>query len=356
MRIGIDVSQIVYKTGVSHYTEKLVENLLKQDKENEYVLFAGYLRSGKKIKQIIEHFNVEKKYAVFPPVLADFIWNRLHIIPIEKFTGHLDVYHSSDWTQAPSSAFKVTTVHDLAPIIFPKDTPKKIYEVHKRRLKLVKSEVDRIIVPSHSTKEDLLKLGFDKNKIKVIHEGPITKKTNKESIKKVLKKYGIREDYAIAVGATKRKNTERIIDAFNLATAGKDMKLVIVGNPVGISTEERRGIRFLGHVSDADLSSLLTGSKVLVYPSLYEGFGQPILDAFSCGVPVVTSNVSSMPEVAGDAAVLVRPDSVKSISNGLREALGKRKTLISKGLRQVKKFSWEEAAKDTLSVYNEALK
>ena len=157
MKIGIDISQIVYGTGVSYYTTNLVENLLEIDKENEYVFFAGTLRQFKKIKTFLDSLSgkFESKTFPLPPKLLDIVWNRFHFFPIEKFVGDLDVYHSSDWTQAPSSAFKVTTIHDLAPIKFRTQTPPIIYSAHKRRLSLVKKEVDRIIVPSETTKKDL---------------------------------------------------------------------------------------------------------------------------------------------------------------------------------------------------------
>jgi glycosyltransferase involved in cell wall biosynthesis len=113
-------------------------------------------------------------------------------------------------------------------------------------------------------------------------------------------------------------------------------------------------VRYLGPVSDEDLAALYTGAEVLVFPSLYEGFGLPILDAFACGCPVVTSNLSSMPEVAGDAAVLVDPYDVNSIADGIEKALRWRKGLIEKGSKWVKQFSWIKTAAETLKTYKEA--
>lgn len=109
MRICIDVSQIVYGTGVSVYTRNLIQNLLKIDQKNEYVFFAGTLRR----KADVLRFVPDAKVFPIPPTLADIIWNRTHVLPIEKLVGKIDVFHSSDWTQPPSNAFKVTTVHDL---------------------------------------------------------------------------------------------------------------------------------------------------------------------------------------------------------------------------------------------------
>src|SRR3989344_1963338 len=162
MRIGIDISQIVYGTGVSNYTKKLVENLLKIDHKNQYVIFGSSLRQKGKLKKFQKSLsgfeNVEFKLSSFPPLALDFIWNRLHIYPIEKFIGPVDIFHSSDWTQPKinsENTKKVTTVHDMVPYLFPSSVHKKIISVQKRRMHHVAKEVDMIIADSESTKEDL---------------------------------------------------------------------------------------------------------------------------------------------------------------------------------------------------------
>lgn len=350
MRYAIDLSQMIYGTGVSHYRENLVRNLLKIDSENEYVLFAGSLRR----KQDILNIFPQTKVFPIPPRFADVIWNKLHILPIEKLIGQVDVVHTSDWAEPPSKINKVTTVHDLVALKFSKITPQVVVETHKARLKWVNKESKLIIVPSIATKNDLIELGFDQNKIRVVYEAPNLVKATKVDIDAVYKKFGIREDYIIAIGANQRKNVKSIIDAYHLSKHGKNLKLIIVGEKINTKFEVETGVRFLGHVSDEDLSALLTGSKALVFPSLYEGFGIPILDAFNCEVPVITSNISSMPEAAGGAAVLVDPYDVNSIAEGIEEALSKPKTLIAKGLKRVQEFSWAKTAEETLEVYNEA--
>lgn len=347
MKIAIDISQIVYGTGVSTYTENLVKNLLKIGKENEYLLFAGSLRRKQDVLRVFPQARV---YPI-PPTLADLIWNRLHIFPIEKIIGEVDVLHTSDWAEPPAKAFKVTTVHDLYPFKFPRLVSPKILEVHKRKLAWVLKESKRVIVPSHSTKEDLIGLGMDEKKICVIYEAPSLTKVSSEKVDEIKKKYNIQGDYLISIGITKLKNTENIIKAFHLGSAGKDVKLVLVGRPVGVELEEARNIRILGHVPKEDLGALLTGSHGLIYPSLYEGFGIPILDAFNCEVPVLTSNISSMKEVAGNAAELVDPYDASSIKDGIENILRGPRGYIDKGLARVKDFSWEKAANETLGVY-----
>lgn len=365
MRITIDVSQIIYGTGVSIYVENLVKNLLTIDKENEYVLFGGSLRRFSELKKKLHKYHAtvrgsSGREVIFPipPTLADLIWNRLHILPIEYLVGKIDVFHSSDWSQPPAFAFKVTTIHDLAPILFPelagRDFIRNVAEAHRTRLGWVKKEADRIIVPSNSTKSDLINFGIPEKKIVVIYEGvdEVFNPQKKETVESVKRKYRIGGDYLLAVGVGLRKNTENIISAFERVRPGRDLKLVVVGGTD--QTSETRGVIYTGYISNKEKVALYSGAEALVYPSLYEGFGLPILEAYSCKCPVVTSNISSMPEVAGDAAVLVDPSSVDSITEGIKKVLDNKKGLVEKGIKRVKEFSWQKAAEKTLKVYNEA--
>lgn len=357
MRIAIDLSSLLYSTGVSKYTEFLISSLLEVDNKNSYVLFGGSLRRFSELKEKTNKYKskADVKIFTYPPALADFIWNVLHKLPVEKLIGDIDVLHTSDWTEPPSEAFKVTTVHDLYHFKFPKMVHPKILDVHRRKMKWVISETDRIIVPSICTKEDLISIGAKEEIIRVIPEAPLLPKVSKEEIEFVKKKYQLREDYIYTNGVTVRKNTLNIIKAFNLSKYGKELKLVLAGRPVGVEIKDERNIRALGHIeSDRELSAICAGSKGLVYPSLYEGFGLPIVEAFNLGVPVVTSNLGSMKEVAGDSAILVDPSDVNSIADGIEKMLSTPKTLIAKGLKRVKDFSWAKTAEETSKVYNEA--
>lgn len=185
MKIGIDISQVVYGTGVSFYTKELVKNLLKVDRENEYVLFGGYLRRKRDLTSFVASLagHFQTRLIPFPPVVANLLWNKLHIIKFEGLAGKVDVYHSSDWAQAPSKAFKVTTVHDVAPFKFPKLTPKIIVNVHTARFKRIAEDVDRVIVPSRTTKNDLIEMGLEESRIKVVYEAPV-KISSRKSLKR----------------------------------------------------------------------------------------------------------------------------------------------------------------------------
>src|SRR3989337_3862196 len=142
MKVGIDISGVIYETGVSVYTKNLVENLLKIDTLNEYVLFGGSLRrfgelQGKALSLLAKRPNCKATIYPIAPSLAHFLWNRLHVFPIENLVGKIDVFHSSDWTQPKTKAFSITTIHDLVPLLYPKLSHPKIVSTHRARLKWV---------------------------------------------------------------------------------------------------------------------------------------------------------------------------------------------------------------------------
>src|SRR3989339_1293968 len=226
MKIAIDLSQIIYGTGVSHYRENLVRNLLAIDSVNEYLLYGGSLRQIQnlklKIKNIMQNSkNSQLRIFPIPPILSDIIWNKLHVLPIEKLIGKVDLIHTSDWTEPPSSFTKITTVHDLVPLKFPKITPKVIVETHKNKLKWVSKESKRIIVPSLTTKKDLISLGFNENIIRVIYEAPNHSKAKTEEVKRIREKFRIHDEYIIAIGTNPRKNIERTVNAYHLSKSGQ---------------------------------------------------------------------------------------------------------------------------------------
>ena len=334
LRVGMDISQIAHIGGVANYTQNLASELSKI-KDLEMVYFYSSLRKPYKggLKNV-------KKYKL-PPTLFEMLFNRWRNVPIEKFIGPVDVFHSSDWTQPPTKAKKVTTIHDLVPLKYPEWSHPKVVAVHKRRLWLVQEEIDCVIAVSKSAKKDLLELTqIPEKKIRVIYEGP-TYHFEKQQLQKVQqfkKKYNLPDDFVLAIGGVgERRNLKRVKEAC------KDYNLVISGQTIPWLDFEELGM-------------LYQSAKVLLYPSLYEGFGLPILDAFVCGTPVVTSNVSSMPEVGGDAVLYVDPASIEDIKEKLDLITNDqdvREKLINRGFEQAKKFSWEKTAKETANVYHD---
>lgn len=336
IRVGFDVSQIAHGGGVATYTQNLAEHLNKS-KDLEMVYFYLSLRKPYrgKLKNV-------KKYHL-PPTFFEMLFNRWRNVGIEKFLGLLDVFHSSDWTQPPSKAKKVTTYHDAVPLKYPAWSHPRIVNVHKRRLRIVEDEIDMVIAVSESTKNDLLEVSkIPKEKITVIYEAATSdfKMQAKEKVKEFKKKYNLPEKFVLAIGGVgERRNLKRIKEA------AKDFNLVISGQTIP-------------WLEWNELELLYNSASVLLYCSLYEGFGIPILDAFLCGLPVITSNVSSMPEVAGDAAIYVDPYNVEDIEKKIKMVMEDhtlRQDLIEKGLERAKKFSWEKAALETAQVYRRVI-
>lgn len=176
MRVGIDISQLVYTgTGVAEYLGRIVENLLNEDDKNEYVLFFSSLRGKLNYSFIngLTSSRVEVRRFLIPPMFLDFIWNKLHIIPIEWFIGDVDVFISSDWTQPPVKRAKgVTILYDLIIYKYPGQTAKKIIETQKRRLKWVEKECEKVICISESTKKDAIEiLGIEEYRLSVVYPG-----------------------------------------------------------------------------------------------------------------------------------------------------------------------------------------
>ena len=179
MRIGIDISQIVHEgTGVSTYVRNLVKAILEKDHHNEYVLFGASLRKLSLINTYFQeihalHPRVRLVIVPIPPTLLEFIWNTLHIVPVEWFTGPIDVFWSSDWTQPPLRVAKgVTTIHDVSFLRFPETFAKNIIDVQKRRLARVKQECNVVFCDSEATKKDVMNLlGVAQNKLQVVYPG-----------------------------------------------------------------------------------------------------------------------------------------------------------------------------------------
>lgn len=332
LRVGFDISQLAHKGGVATYTRNLTAELSK-NKNLEMVYFYSSLRRPYKgnLKNV--------KSFKLPPTLFEILFNRWRNVSIEKFIGPVDIFHSSDWTQPKSKAKKVTTYHDVVPLKYPQWSHPKIVAVHKRRLKLVEKEADCVIAVSESTKRDLLEVSkIPEDKITVIYEGPTAdfRQRFAEDIKAFKEKYKLPERFVLAIGGVgERRNLGRIKQAC------KDYNLVIAGQS-------------LPWLSIEELELLYTSAEALLYCSLYEGFGIPILDAFSCRLPVITSDTSSMPEVGGDAAMYVDPLSSEDIKKKLDMVMNDKKlrdSMVRKGLEQVRQFSWEKAAEQTMRVY-----
>lgn len=339
MNIGIDVSPAVYGTGVADYLVNLIGHLPAK----ELTIFGSSLRRQSDLRRLFPTSRI----LPFPPTFLGVLWNRLHVLPIERFIGRVDVFHSSDWLEPPAGCPKVTTVHDLSPFLYPGEVSPQIVSVHRAKMRWAVKECSKFICVSTNTAADLQRLfKVESSKIAVIKEAlPARFQIQPRVVGE--------PDYLVAIGARQpRKNVSRLISAY-LRYEDKlrlPAKLVIIGEAPSNQVTTNQ-VTYTGYLPDQDLVDYLAGAAAFVYPSLYEGFGLPILVAFYHQVPVAAANTSSIPEVAGDAAVLFDPYSEEAIAQAVVAAINNRDRLIAAGTKQLSKFSWAKAAQETLAVY-----
>ncbi len=341
MKIGLDISQSVYKgTGVGRFTNGLVQAICNYEQKNDWVFLFSSFRQN--LDPALEKIINTRKWPIIkikiPPKGLSALWNDLHILNIETLVGKLDWFISSDWTEPPSKCKRATVIHDLVYLRYPQTVDPLILKTQTKRLKWVAKESALIFADSQATKDDLIKLlKISEQKIIVNYPGlEITKPAKKITAKK---------PFILTVGKIEpRKNLGSLIEAFN-KIGSPDVELLIVG-PGGWdkSVKPRNNIKFTGYVSDQELANLYTSCLFFVYPSIWEGFGYPVLEAMSHGAPVATSDNSSLKEISKDSALLFDPLKVDSIANALQQLLNDQKlrqSLAQKGKLRAKDFTWK---------------
>ncbi len=369
MEIGIDASRTVYKqkTGTEYYSYNLIKNLIKLDRKNEYILYSRNPLT-KYFQNLPENFK--NKIIYFPR-----FWTQIRL-SVEMLLNKPDLLFIPSHTIPIIHPKKtVVTCHDVGFRNYPSSYSKfQLWHLEFTTKKAV-LWAEKIIAVSKSTKQDLIDIyGAKPEQIEVVYEGFTNKLyhpiKDRNKIKEVLKKYNIPEKYVLFVGRLEeRKNIPRLINAFNIIKKEKGIrhKLVLVGKK-GYKFEQiiniidklrlKDKIVLTGYIPEQDLPYIFSDADLFVLPSLYEGFGIPILEAFACGCPVATSNVSSMPEVAGKAAILFNPQKTDEIAQAVYKIISDdalKNNLIEKGFNQCKKFSWQKCAQETLEVLEETL-
>jgi glycosyltransferase involved in cell wall biosynthesis len=374
MRIGIDAQVLKAKnSGVEYCIEDLVLNLAVVDPDNEYVIYVN----GNALQNFAsKHGNFVIKKSTFlnkyRPIRI--LWDQA-LLPAILLKDKIDIFHAPCYV-APvlASVPSVVTIPDLISLLFPNMTTKRNHYHYKLLLPTVVKKARRIITVSQNSKEDLIRvLGVNGDKVDVIANGiheSFKKITNDRQLTRVKEKYNLPQKIILYVGNLEpKKNIEGIIEAFSrLIKAGQiEHTLVIAGKKgwlydgifkIVAEQELHQNIRFLGYVPRGDLPALYNLAELFVFPSFYEGFGIPPLEAMACGTPVLTSNVAAVPEVVGDAAVMVDPNEVQEIADAIRDITGDEKiraALTEKGFERAKLFSWGKTARDTLKVYKKAL-
>lgn len=369
---GIDITSVLYKRGVSRYTHNLVEALLKKDLDLS--LYGSSFRSYSQLQNYLQENELNYLPHVIdkiPPSLLAQLW-RFGFNKITPKLGQVDVFHSWDWLQPPDKNIPlVSTIHDLAILKYPETAHPTILKMHQQSWKVLRQRNADIIAVSHTTKKDILELlNFPEHKVHVIYEAlpaeteTISDSVSEEKAESIKQKFNLTQKYILFVGTREpRKNLAKLIEAW--LPLSNEYQLLIAGDTGWDSSDQVSAsvqndqLRFLGRVEDEVLSVLYAEAELLAFPSLYEGFGLPILEAFHHGTPVVTSNISSMPEVAGNAAELVDPHSVESIRAGLEKVLNEstedQKKRLQKMIIRLHSFSWKRVADETVNVYKKAV-
>ncbi|MGC8786841.1 MAG: glycosyltransferase family 4 protein [Anaerolineae bacterium] len=386
MRIGIDYTSAVHQgAGIGRYTRQLVTALLELDQQNEYVLLVAGRARTPKVESIsptaavplLNRKNYPNLRVIMLPLSERFwaiLWHRLHVpLWVELFTGKLDVFHSPDFALSPVyKARTIVTVHDLSFLRVPQCSYPALQAYLRRVVPASVCRAGMVLADSECTKSDVIELlGVEATRVKVIYAGvgqEFHRVEDVERLAAVRTRYRLPARFMLGLGTLQpRKNFERLIEAYTLMRQRIDAetKLVIAGSLgwmyEGIFEKARElglqeAVCFPGYIADEDLPALYSMADLFVFPSLYEGFGLPPLEAMACGTPVITSNVSSLPEVVGDAAWMVDPLDVRALADAMQRVLSDaalRRQMIARGLLQARRFTWEQAARQLRDVYEQ---
>lgn len=376
MKIGIDATSLLFNrpitTGIQYYIENIVNNIAFIDRDNEYIIYGyswhnHYFEIKKSNLPAFSNFSVRLRKI---PTKLISVMHKCGI-PFEYLFGGIDIQHiHGPRTLCFRRRKKVITVYDLTYELFPQFHTKENISRYKETYGTKLKEMDKIIAISENTKKDLINLyKINPQRIKVIYGAadeiyrPVKDLTRLGQVKE---KYNLPDRFILFVGVIEpRKNIVRLIKAYQQLKRSIQQKLVIVGEKGWLyedvfkaigESDWRDDIIFLNNIPKEDLACLYSACDLFVYPSLYEGFGLPPLEAMSCQAPVISSNTSSLPEVMGGAGILITPTSVEELSEAMYKVLTNatlREEMGSKGLERAKLFSWKKSAQETIGVYKE---
>jgi glycosyltransferase involved in cell wall biosynthesis len=367
VRIGIDARKL-HDFGIGTYIRNLLRQLARLDRDTEFVVLCrpedreGVAALGQNFRAAAESAG---NYSLAEQVK----------VPLALRREGVTLFHAPHYVLPPLVGCRsVVTIHDCIHLMFPQYLPNRLALAYARTsIALATRRATRIMTVSESSKRDILRLvGAPADKIDVIYNAYDERfgvEPREEDVLRVRERYQLQDPFVLYAGNVKpHKNLERLIEAFHLVRArGLDqVKLVLIGDDISKYAALRRAVhqhqlhkyvRFLGYLPEETLAALYRLAGVFVFPSLYEGFGLPPLEAMASGTPVVTSNVSSLPEVAGDAALLVDPYDPGAIADGIERVLtdaALRDELRRKGLARAKQFSWDRSVRRIREIYTEA--
>ncbi len=366
MRIGIDARKL-HDFGIGTYIRNLLRQLARIDRDTEFVLLcrpqdaASLTSLGGNFRPVAE---TASNYSIAEQLR----------IPIALQREGVSLFHAPHYVLPPLVRCRsVVTIHDCIHLMFPQYLPNRMALAYARTsIGMAARRATRVLTVSESSKRDILRfVDTEPEKIDVIYNAYDERfgvEPREEDVVRVRERYQLHDEFVLYVGNVKpHKNLERLIEAFDRVRKRGlgHLKLIIIGDEISKYTSLRRAVhrhqlhnyvRFLGYLPEETLAVMYRLAGVFVFPSLYEGFGLPPLEAMASGTPVVTSNVSSLPEVAGDAAVLVDPYDPDAIAGGIEHVLTDervRHDLRRKGLARAKQFSWEASVKRVHDIYEQ---
>jgi glycosyltransferase involved in cell wall biosynthesis len=378
MKIGIDARELlnVYNPTWTYYLYSLISGLQEIDGANEYILFFNFFR--KRFRHLLNKHTFNKNFRTktlrMPHKIAKYIFEDLHL-PIEMVSGKVDVFHGPIYSRLNNIFGRsVVTIHDLIFIRESESVHPGWREFAKKSTDYSVRKADLIITVSEFSKAEIIDVyrnRISEDRIRVIHNG-VGKEffPRTEGIEELKRKYGIKGRYLLFVGAIEpRKNLLALVKAFhNLQHPARDKYELVVTGVKRYRYEEvfqkvkelhlQNVVIFTGRVTREELPVLYSGAEVFVFPSLFEGFGMPPLEAMACGTPVIASNLTSIPEVVGDAALLVNPRNPDEITQAMVTILSDsrlKETLRQDGFKRTRMFSWEKTTKETLRLYHEVV-
>lgn len=379
MRVGIDVAgALTPPSGIGRYTTALYR-ALSDVPDLTLVPFCNGRGRAPSLDPADEVVNPR-----WPARVLNASWARFGWPSIERYTGPLDVFHTSDWSHPPlRGAARVTTVHDLGPVLHPEWYAPEVASHHARHNRATARHADRIVAISDYTRRTFIERYPEAaDRVAVVPHGvdPLFAPASKTTILDAVDRHGVARPYLLYVGTReRRKNLKGLVDVFvRVADRLPDIQLVVVGARPwvegkfvhganawsGYDIEERIGtaglgsrVSILGSVPLADLIALYSGAEAFVFPTLFEGFGLPVLEAMACGCPVVASANTALPEVVGAAGLLVSPRDLDAFAGAVCAAVDDsevRSDLVAKGQARAAEFTWMRTASMTAEAYRAA--
>jgi glycosyltransferase involved in cell wall biosynthesis len=367
VRIGIDARKL-HDFGIGTYIRNLLRQLARLDRQTEFVVLCRPDDRG-----ILAVLGAN--FRPVPETSGNYSISEQIRIPLALKREGVTLFHAPHYVLPVLVRCRsVVTIHDCIHLMFPQYLPNRMALTYARAsIALAARRATRVMTVSESSKRDILRFVDAKpEKIDVIYNAFDERfgvEPLEEDVVRVRERYQLHDEFVLYAGNVKpHKNLERLIEAFDLVRKrGLDhLKLVLIGDEISKYAALRRAVhqhqlhkyvRFLGYLPEETLAVMYRLAGVFVFPSLYEGFGLPPLEAMASGTPVVTSNVSSLPEVAGDAAVLVDPYIPQAIADGIYQVLtdeSLRRSLRQKGLARAAQFSWEQSVRRVREIYGEA--